>query len=186
MFYASKFEDFWQLKSTCVPGLGWGGGGGTKLGNARILRVWWATTPSSKPVCLFVYNNNINYITHSRVEDEFLFDGASKKITLIAGCHRKEWQIQFWNVQIICRKSSLLPACHRKEIQLNKLNIARGTMDPVYWIRKLNILFLLKLFQISFSQKCDSSYRLNTLGPLCLWQCFTYKQYDKLWSVYLV
>ena len=30
----------------------------------------------------------------------------------------------------------------------------------------------LKLFQINSSQTHDSSYRLNTLGPLCLWQCF--------------
>ena len=36
----------------------------------------------------------------------------------------------------------------------------------------MNNLVKLKLFQINFSQKHDSSYRLNTLGPLCLWQCF--------------
>ena len=36
----------------------------------------------------------------------------------------------------------------------------------------MNKLFQLKVFQISFSQKNDSSYRLNTLGPLCRWQCF--------------
>ena len=53
-----------------------------------------------------------------------------------------------------------------------KLNIARGTTDPGYWVHNLNKLFQLKLFQINFSQKHDSSYRLNTLGPLCLWQCF--------------
>ena len=35
----------------------------------------------------------------------------------------------------------------------------------------MNKLFQLKLFQINFSQKHDSSYGLNTLGPLCLWQC---------------
>ena len=51
-------------------------------------------------------------------------------------------------------------------------NIARGTTDPGYWVRNLNDLFQPKLFQIDFSQKHDSSYRLNTLGPLCLWQCF--------------
>ena len=32
----------------------------------------------------------------------------------------------------------------------------------------------LKWIQIQFSQKDDSSYRLNTLGPLCLWQCFNF------------
>ena len=51
-------------------------------------------------------------------------------------------------------------------------NIARGTTDPGYWVRNLNDLSQPKWFQIDFSQKHDSSYRLNTLGPLCLWQCF--------------
>ena len=36
----------------------------------------------------------------------------------------------------------------------------------------LNGLFQPKYFQTDLSQKYDSSYRLNTLGPLCLWQCF--------------
>ena len=51
-------------------------------------------------------------------------------------------------------------------------NIARGTTDPGYWVHNLNDLFQPKCFQIDLSQKHDSSYRLNTLGPLCLWQCF--------------
>ena len=53
------------------------------------------------------------------------------------------------------------------------INIARGTTDPGYWVQDLNKLFPLKLFQINFSHKHDSSYRLNALGPLCLWQCFS-------------
>ena len=53
-----------------------------------------------------------------------------------------------------------------------KQNIARGTTDPGYWVCNLNDVFQPKLFQIGFSQKLVSSYRLNTLGPLCLWQCF--------------
>ena len=52
------------------------------------------------------------------------------------------------------------------------VNIARGTTDPGYWVCNLNDVFQPKLFQIGFSQKLVSSYRLNTLGPLCLWQCF--------------
>ena len=48
-------------------------------------------------------------------------------------------------------------------------NIARGTTDPGYWVHNLNDLFQPKSFQTYFSQKNDSSYRLNTLGPLCLW-----------------
>ena len=39
-----------------------------------------------------------------------------------------------------------------------KTNNARGTTDPEYCIH--------------FSCRDNSSYRLNTLGPLCLWQCF--------------
>ena len=43
-----------------------------------------------------------------------------------------------------------------------------------------------KSFQIDFSQKHVSSYRLNTLGPLCLWQCFISVMathgYFKIWK----
>ena len=53
-------------------------------------------------------------------------------------------------------------------------NIARGTTDPGYWVRNLNDLFQSKLFEFDFNQKHDLSYRLNTLGPLCLWQCFCF------------
>ena len=37
---------------------------------------------------------------------------------------------------------------------------------------KLELSLQLKQVQIQFSPKDISSYRLNTLGPLCLWQCF--------------
>ena len=37
---------------------------------------------------------------------------------------------------------------------------------------KLELSLKLKWIQIQFSQKDNSSYRLNTLGPLCLRQCF--------------
>ena len=60
-----------------------------------------------------------------------------------------------------------------KKVEKKLRNIARGTTDPGYWVRNLNDLFQPKLFQIELSQKHDSSYRLNTLGPLCLWQCFS-------------
>ena len=36
---------------------------------------------------------------------------------------------------------------------------------------KLEWSLKLKWIQIQFSQKGNSSYRLNTLGALCLWQC---------------
>ena len=45
-------------------------------------------------------------------------------------------------------------------------NIAIGTRDSVYWVQ--NLSYQLKLFQIDFSQKNNSSCRLNTLGWLCL------------------
>ena len=51
-------------------------------------------------------------------------------------------------------------------------NIARGTTDPGYWVQNLNNLFQLKSFKIDFIQETYPSHRLNTLGPLCLWQCF--------------
>ena len=41
-------------------------------------------------------------------------------------------------------------------------------IETVTWI----FFFQLELIQIDFSQKSYSSYRLNTLGQLCLWQCF--------------
>ena len=50
-------------------------------------------------------------------------------------------------------------------------NIARGTTDPGYWVRNLSNLSA-KIVPNWFSSKYYSSYRLNTLGPLCLWQCF--------------
>ena len=62
---------------------------------------------------------------------------------------------------------------NKKQIQTpHSKNIARTTTDPGYWVLNLNDLFQLKCFQIDLSQKHDSSYRLTTLGPLCLWQCF--------------
>ena len=43
-----------------------------------------------------------------------------------------------------------------------------------HWVLslKLELSMKLKWIQIQFSQKDNSCYRLNTLGPLCLWQCF--------------
>ena len=64
-----------------------------------------------------------------------------------------------------------LPLVSKGWHTIHTLNIARGTTDAGYWVRNLNDLFQPKWFQIDFSQKHDSSYRLNTLGPLCLWQC---------------
>ena len=61
---------------------------------------------------------------------------------------------------------------HPKSVSLLSKNIARGTTDPGYCVCNLNDLFQPKRNQITFIQKHDSSYRLNTLGPLCLWQCF--------------
>ena len=43
---------------------------------------------------------------------------------------------------------------------------------PRVFSLKLKLSQKLKWIQIQFSQKYNSSYRLNTLGPLCLWQCF--------------
>ena len=60
---------------------------------------------------------------------------------------------------------------------IDLINIARGTTDPGYWVRILNNLFQLEWLQIDFSQNHDSSYILNTLGPLCLWQCFIFLQF---------
>ena len=40
---------------------------------------------------------------------------------------------------------------------------------------KLELSLKLKWIQIQFSQKGNSGYRLNTLGPLCLWQCLLQK-----------
>ena len=59
-----------------------------------------------------------------------------------------------------------------QKLELMQVNIARGTTDPGYWVHNLNYLFQPKVFSIHISEKDDSSHRLNTLGPLCLWQCF--------------
>ena len=57
------------------------------------------------------------------------------------------------------------------QIDMETLPEAQRTqgIESETWIiseAKINI-------QIQFSQKGNSSYRLNTLGPLCLWQCFS-------------
>ena len=54
----------------------------------------------------------------------------------------------------------------------DKLNIARGTTDPGYWVYNLNNVSDWNWFEIILAEKVYSSYGLNTLGPLCLWQCF--------------
>ena len=46
-------------------------------------------------------------------------------------------------------------------------NIARGTADPGYWVYNLN-----HVFEIILAEQNHQSYGLNTLGQLCLWQCF--------------
>ena len=51
-------------------------------------------------------------------------------------------------------------------------NIARGTTDPGYWVYNLNHVSDWNWFEIILAEKLNSSYGLNTLGPLCLWQCF--------------
>ena len=50
-----------------------------------------------------------------------------------------------------------------------KINIARGTTDPGYWVYNLN-----NVSEIILAEKVYSSCGLNTLGPLCLWQCFQF------------
>ena len=50
-------------------------------------------------------------------------------------------------------------------------NIARGTTDPGYWVYNLNHFSDWNQFEIILAEKDHSSYGLNTLGPLCLWQC---------------
>ena len=51
-------------------------------------------------------------------------------------------------------------------------NIARGTTDPGYWVYNLNHVSDWNWFEIILAEKVYSSHGLNTLGPLCLWQCF--------------
>ena len=51
-------------------------------------------------------------------------------------------------------------------------NIARGTTDPGYWVYNLNHVSDWNQFANILAEKDHSSYGLNTLGPLCLWQCF--------------
>ena len=51
-------------------------------------------------------------------------------------------------------------------------NIARGTTDPGYWVYDLNNLSDWNKFEIISAEKDHSSFELNTLSPLCLWQCF--------------
>ena len=62
---------------------------------------------------------------------------------------------------------------HKRLTQINdKRNINRGTTDPGYWVYNLNHVFDWNKFEIILAEKDHSSYGLNTLGPLCLWQCF--------------
>ena len=52
-----------------------------------------------------------------------------------------------------------------------KINIARGTTDPGYWVYNLNHVSDWNQFESISDEKVYSSFELNTLGPLCLWQC---------------
>ena len=42
----------------------------------------------------------------------------------------------------------------------------------ITWWSKFELIQVLKWIQIQYSWKDNSSYKLYTLGPLCLWQCF--------------
>ena len=64
-----------------------------------------------------------------------------------------------WNI-LVCANSWFI------------VNIARGTTDPGYWVYNLNHVSDWNHFEIILAEKDHSSYELNTLGPLCLWQCF--------------
>ena len=41
----------------------------------------------------------------------------------------------------------------------------------ITWWSKFELIQVLKWIQIQYSWKDNSSYKLYTLGPLCLWQC---------------
>ena len=60
-----------------------------------------------------------------------------------------------------------------------KKNIARGTTDPGYWVYYLNNFSDWNQFEMILDEKDYLSFELNTLGPLCLWQCFK----DLLFSI---
>ena len=47
----------------------------------------------------------------------------------------------------------------------------------ITWWSKFELIQVLKWIQIQYSWKDNSSYKLYTLGPLCLWQCFEYFPY---------
>ena len=49
-----------------------------------------------------------------------------------------------------------------------RVNIARGTTDPGYWVYNLNHVTDWNQFEIISTEIDHSSYVLNTLGPLCL------------------
>ena len=57
-------------------------------------------------------------------------------------------------------------------VELMQVNIARGTTDPGNWV--CNLSNFSEQIRIISAEKDYSSYGLNTLGPLCLWQCFIY------------
>ena len=44
----------------------------------------------------------------------------------------------------------------------------------ITWWSNFELIQVLKWIQIQYSWKDNSSYKLYTLGPLCLWQCFLY------------
>ena len=45
-------------------------------------------------------------------------------------------------------------------------------LDPGHWVYNLNHVYDLNWFETILAEKVYSSHGLNTLGPLCLWQCF--------------
>ena len=54
---------------------------------------------------------------------------------------------------------------------------ARGTTDSVYKGYDLHHFSDWNQFKIILAEKDDPSYRLNTLGPFCLWQCYSIRLY---------
>ena len=60
-----------------------------------------------------------------------------------------------------------------KKVEKKLKNIARGTTDPGYWVYNMNHFSGWYELEILLAQRDYSSYGLNTLGPLCLWQCFS-------------
>ena len=114
------------------------------------------------------YKKKVTEVKKGWIKDQIVSEGFCHMRKcgwiLTSGCAKKGCSVMKWS-----------PTLLKKRFLVITLNIARGTTDPGYWVYNLNYLFDNIEFIFILAAEIFSSFRLNSICPLCLWQCFFVK-----------